>query len=335
MRRFAFLTLILLAPSASAHVESLPGQGESLARASWLGPDPPAIEYDEIPPHGGIRYYTIDLRANETVRIRLARSPDSFTTSIPPSLAIMGPGLQARGFSPAFLERPDNATIHVIQGVPTDRVEYDAVAAIATSTLVASDLTPPETARYVFAVFDEDQGGRFALEVGEFAPFGFYRVLGIPRGASDMRAWEGQTWAHASLPTVLGMVAGIAIAYQLTRRQKERRLSGLGWFSLGAAVLILASGASYAHQAAHHASLGLAALTPTLGLSAAHVLLAAMLTWNGLREPERPTRIGRARTALLGIIGVLLWAGFLWGPAMAILASLIPEDPPPSAPREA
>ena len=331
MRPLAIVALVLIAPTASAHVESLPGQGASLARAIWLG-EPPAIEYDELTPHGGIRYYSIDLQANETTRIRLARSPDSFVDGIPPSLAILGPGVPARGFAPAFLERPENATVMVAQGVYTGAIEYDPVAAVATSTLASIDFTPARTARYVLVVYDEDHGGSFSLEIGEFAPFGFYRIFGIPRGATELRSWEGQSWAHTSLPTVLGVVGGAALAFRVTRPHKGRGLSGLAWFSVGAGVLMLASGASYTHQALHHASLGVAVVAPTILLAAAHVALAGALTWNGLREPPIPRRGARLRAAALGLLGIMLWAGFFWGPSLAILASLLPEERTPSSP---
>lgn len=328
MRRVALLALILLSPTASAHVESLPGQGESLASAIWLA-KPPAVQHDMIPQHGGIRYFTIDLQANETVRIRLARDPTSFTTEIPPSLAILGPGLAPRGFAPAFLEHPENATAQVTQGVFTPTMDYDPVAALATSTLVALDFTPPRTARYTIAVYDEDQGGGLVLEVGQFAPFGLYRTFGIPRDATELRSWEGQTWSHTSLPTALGIATGIGLAYRLTRARRDR-VTGLAWFSLGAAILILASGASYAHQAVHHRALGFATIMPTAGLSAAHLLIAAALTWNGIREPAPPRAWARIRAAALGAASLFLWGGFVWGPCIAIIASIMPEDKPPS-----
>lgn len=331
MRRIAILALVLLAPAASAHVESLPGQGASLARAVWLG-EPPAIEHDEISQHGGIRYYAIDLEANETIHIRLARSPEGFTTGIPPSIAILGPGVPARGFAPAFLERPENATAMVMQGVYTEALDYDPIAAVASSTLAVIDFTPAQSARYVLAVYHENQGGSFSLEVGEFAPFGFYRMFGIPRGATELRSWEGQSWAHTSLPTVLGVVGGAALAFRVTRRYKARGLSGLAWFSVGAGVLILASGASYAHQALHHADLGIDAVTPTILVSVGHFGLAGALAWNGLREPPIPRRAARLRAAMLGLLGIMLWAGFFWGPSLAILASFLPEERTPSSP---
>lgn len=324
MKRLGLLVLLLLAPAASAHVEILPGQGASLAEAIWLGPKPPAIQYDAIPEHGGIRYYTIDLKANETVHFRFARSPASFSGGIPPSLAIMGPGLDARGFRPTFLEFPPNASAQVHQGVQSEELDYDPIAAVASGTLVELDFTPPETARYAIAVFDEDQGGDYLLQVGEFAPIGLQRHFGIPRGATEMRTWEGQSWAHTSLPTALTLAVGALLAYWWLRGRS--RIPTFLIAGVAAAVLIAASGASYAHQAVHHAGLGVVRVAPTAGLALAHAGLAAALLWIARRAHEPPLPPERLAFVGLGILGVLLWAGFFWGPTIAVIGALFPEE---------
>lgn len=323
MKRLALLALIVLVPTASAHIEFLPGQGASLAEAIWLG-NAPVIQYDELPEHGGIRYYKIDLTANETVRVRLARNPESFATGIPPSLALMGPGLTPRGFRPSFLEVPPNLTADVHQGVVRDTLEYDAVAAIASGTLVDFDFTPPQSARYTLAVYDEDQGGAYLLQIGDFAPVGFHRHYAVPQTATELRAWEGQSWAHTSLPTLATIILGGLLGIWRTRGRG--RLPTLTFLGLVGAVLILASGVSYIHQAVHHRELGLRAILLTLTIAASHLAIAACLAFVADKAQEPPRPAHRVAAIALGLLALLLWAGFIWGPGFVLAAGLFPQD---------
>lgn len=327
--RLALFALLLLAPGANAHVEFLPGEGASLAEAIWLGPKPPAVEYRDLPQHGGIRYYSIDLEANQTVRIRLSRAPDSFATGIPPSLAILGPNLTARGFSPSFLEKPEGANAQVWQGVQNETIEYNPIEGVARSTLVDVELTPATSARYYFAIFDEDDGGNFALHVGERPLVSARSLFFTPREASELRTWEGQNFAHASLPTVLGTIGGGALALALTRGRPKGALSTLSLFALGAAVLFGASASSYAHQAIHHRSLGLPTILPTAGLAVANALVAGGLVIIALRSPKTPAPRTRIAVLSFGLVGFLAWGGFGWGPLAALAAALLPEEKPP------
>lgn len=323
MRRIVLLLFVLAAPTAGAHVELLPGAGATLAEAIWLG-NAPVVEYDEIPQHGGIRYYTIDLVANETLRIRFARNPESFTAGIPPTLAIMGPGLTPRGFRPPFVEVPENASADLRQGVLRAQLDYDPVAAVASSTLVDVDLAPPESARYTFAVFDEDQGGAYLLQIGEFAPIGFQSHYAIPQGATELRSWEGQSWMHTSLPTLATiLLGGTAAAW---RRRGRGRIPTLAFLGILGAILILASGVSYAHQAVHHRALGMRAALPTLAIAAAHVAIATALAVIAGRAREPPKLAHRFAAVALGVLGLLLWAGFIWGPGLVLAAGLFPEE---------
>lgn len=139
-----------------------------------------------------------------------------------------------------------------------------------------------------------------------------------------------QTFTHTTLPTILGTIAGATLVVALTRSRRHERIASTAWFSLGASALYLGSAASYAHQAMHHRALGFATILPTLGLALASFLLAAALIRNALRVKARPNLAQRIITALLGLTGLLLWVGSLWGPLAAIGASLFPDDEPPS-----
>ena len=330
MKRILRVCLVLLAPSANAHVEFLPGEGASVNESIWLGPKQPAREHRDLPQHGGIRYYSIDLQANETVRIRLYRNTASFTTGIPPSLAIIGPELAPRGFAPAFLEKPDGMQAQVWQGVHTPFVEFHPVESVARSPLVDANFTPPTKARYHIAIFDEDDGGAFALQIGEFPIVSWRSFAFTPREATELREWEGQSFAHTTLPALLGGLAGAAIVILFIRSRPEGRLPSTVAFSFGASVLIFASSVSYTHQAIHHRTLGLATIAPTIALATAGYAVAAILAWNASRIRTRPTKTQRTIPAVLGVVGLLLWSGFLWGPIAAILGGLFPDEEAPS-----
>lgn len=330
MKRILLLCLVLLAPSASAHVEFLPGEGANVNESIWLGPKPPAREHRDLPQHGGIRYYSIDLQANETVRIRLYRNTASFTSGIPPSLAIIGPELAPRGFAPAFLQKPEGMHAQVWQGIYTPAVEYHPAESVARSPLVDTIFTPPTKARYHIAVFDEDDGGAFALQIGEYPVISWRSFAYTPREATELREWEGQSFAHTTLPGILGTVAGAALVILFMRARPERRLPSTTVFSLGAGVLIFASSVSYSHQAIHHRALGLATIASTIALATAGYAVATSFALNAIRIRTRPTKTHRTIAAFLGLAGLLLWSGFLWGPLAAILGAILPDEETPS-----
>jgi hypothetical protein len=191
--------------------------------------------------------------------------------------------------------------------------------------VAAHTLTAPEDGAYYVAVRGNDRGGRYGLAIGSREAFTPVEWVTIPLVVAATYSWEGQPLWLVYLPAAVVVVLGLAL---LVRRSTGGRGIGLaGWMAAVAGLLFLASAATMLVQMAAALVMagpdGAAAVTLFLAILPAVV---GVLTLRLALQGSRMWRTGaRLQLAVLGGAALVVWAGWLLGPALAVVAALLPS----------
>ena len=317
---------LTLTPAALAHAPLAVGDNESLATATRVAdPTKSWAVYAELHEGGEAQYYRFEAVRGDTIPLQLFTSPAEDSSGFVPTFAIMGPGVRDEGTAPTLLERPPGAGVRIVPGAPSPDVSYEPFSPSAMREIAGASLTVPQDGTYHVAVYGNDRGGRYGLAIGSRESFTPAEWLTVPLFFTTVYSWEGQPLWRVYLPAALVVAAGLVLL-TLRRRRTGRRLSPTGWTASLAGLLFIGSGATVAVQMV--LALARSGLDPGL---VATVFLAALPVGLGiwlLVLAERRAGVwspgARALLAVLGVAGLIVWGGWLAGPALAVVAAVLP-----------
>jgi hypothetical protein len=328
----ALLLALAVVPAAGAHAPLGAGDNESLATATHI-PDPTkswAI-YSRLHEGGEAQYYRFVAEPGQRIPIQLFTSSSRDEDGFAPSMVILGPGVAGEGSPPASVEVPAGAGSTVVAGGPADGTTYEPFSPSAYRVVASTTLAVPERGTYYVAVFDQRRGGRYGLAIGSRESFTPTEWLTTPLAFASIYSWEGQPLWLVYAPAAVVVALGLVLLARRSRR--GRPLDPPGWTAALAGLLFLATGATTAWQMV----VALARSGPD-ALAVATVFLAALAVAVGvvtlglaLRRSGAWTAGSRALLALLGLAAIVVWAGWLAGPALALVAAVLPSWPRRSA----
>lgn len=313
------------APRAGAHFVELPGAGNGLDRAIYLG-ETPADEHSTIPAHQGARCYSVSLHANQTTRIRLDRAPHAFEDGTAPQLAIAGPGIRTSTTLPPGISIPTNTSAIVLPGFMRDSTTYEFPQEIATSTLLQFDFTAPQTATYTLIILAPDASGAYGLHLDEPSRWSLYNLLGITDTAGALHTWEGQRFFDDWGPTFVAIPFGLVLAFAISRRMPRTR-GVFGGICVIGALFLTNTTLHHFYQAWWHHRNGLpwAALRPSFvsGLEGLGLIIATFSVYTF--STARPSWL-RLLMPLVAAAALLTWNGGEYGVVVLALTSVIPGE---------
>lgn len=323
--------LLLLAGTALAHVPEFPTDNDSPETAIDV-PNPAKswVFYDRVPADGAA-YYSVDLDAGDRLHLGLFTPRGG---EFVPSLVLMSPAIDGRNGVPDAVTVPAGYGARVIQGErPTD-AEYEPFTPAAFYSTVSSDRRVDADGTYLVAVYGpERQRGPVGVVVGDEESFSVEEYLTVPIDRHRIHLWEGQSPALVLGPGLLVLLGGLGV---LARRLSGPNLTGHALVGV-AALLFLAEAAGTIVQI----GVALSKSGPTLGalLTVVFVVVPAGIgAWllrralddefgtAGIDDGPAPSLRTRAILAGAGTLGLLTWGGILVGPALAILAAVLPWD---------
>jgi hypothetical protein len=166
----------------------------------------------------------------------------------------------------------------------------------------------------------------YGIVIGYRETFSLIEWISIPLSQIKIYRWEGQSLLLIFTPLVLTLAAGLLAIYikrETVAGFSPAQISGIlaGLFFLGTGVtyifqmLISLSKSSYSSQ-----------VFITLTLILANIVLGAAAMTLILKDKNYSVRSTRKRLyfSVLGIAGLLLWAGWLIGPLLAFEAAVLP-----------
>ncbi len=318
---------LLAAPEVLAHAPLNPGNNEALVMATPI-PDPTkswAI-YADLHEGGEAQYYTFDIHQGEAIHVTLLASTDPSEEGFLPTMALMGSGLQGPGTVPSFVQAPPGAGVVVLEGRRPAGATYEAFAPSSFYQLAGVKMEAPATGTYYIAVFDASRGGKYGLAVGDRESFTLQEWVLTPVSLLSVYQWEGQALALSLAP----MVATVAVGAALLTRWRMGRGTPWGAFQALAGLaglLFLGTAASVLFQMLF--TLTRAPVGPEAAITVVWIVGPLLLGMEALRiSSTAPGGVDARRRiclASLGVLGLLLWAGTLAGPALALIGSVVPS----------
>ena len=321
-----FLLLILLmlsVHSVFAHAPDKPGDNESLATAYAISdPTKSWALYAELHEGEEAQYYRFDLPQNERLLVMLF-VPTSEESSFVPNLVVMGPGIASQDAVPEYVETVEGDGIMLLEGQRSSSPTYEAFTPSSFYELASLDQEDSASGTYYVAVYEPSQGGHYGLAIGYREQFGLDEFIRIPIDVIGIHQWEGQSLLFILAPLTLTLVIGLAILILKRPLTFRTLLGGIGVF---AGLLYLGSGFMTLTQTI----LALTTATPDVSvvLTAIFILIPILLALAIFRLTTSRKQItvkARIFMAILGVLGLFAWAGLLIGPALALIASLMPS----------
>ncbi len=309
------------AVTLAAHVPLQHGRNDSLASAfpienfkkSWAF-------YERLEQPGTSLYYRFELRPGDKLHLSLF-APER--TEFAPSVYILGPGLPVPDAMPAAIEVPEGYGAIVVPGQGGPPPEYEPFTPTYYYPLSESDYIASAAGTYYVAVHEPRRAGAFGLAVGYVESFSPSEWLFIPIQAARIRLWEGQSRLFAFGPAILVLVLGLLIMASRKLGLPSERRTARSWLAAISGLLCLGTTAVILVQMGRAAARGL--LGPAMLISLILAAIPALIGILTVRAARKTTaRMSRPALVVLGLSGFVFWAGFLAGPALAILAGLLP-----------
>lgn len=317
--------MCFLPAQAIAHTPLIPGNNEGLNSAAFI-PDPTkswAI-YGELHEGREAQYYRFDINETQKIHISLLKSTDPDNRDFIPGFALMGPGLQGKGDIPGYVEIPAGAEIIVAAGEQPLQANYEPFSASSFYSLAELELNAPVSGTYFIAVYEPSRGGQYSLAVGDREEFSLGEWIFIPINLISIYLWGGQSIGFIISP----VIATLAIGLWVIRKNPPLIVkTSFEWAGIMAALLFFGSSVMFLFEMV----LALTRVSPvpeiviTIVLGILPILLGIAVIRIVSKNPEKVDIGKRVFLFTAGILALFLWAGFLLGPALAIVASLIPQ----------
>ncbi len=321
----SILLITALLPSVTAHVPLQPQGEESLADAYEISdPTKSWVIYGEL--HSGHpHYYQFDAQAGQRIYLGLIIPLFEGGKDFTPSLVLMGPSLPESEGIPVDLEVPPGYGTLLIEGRLPPQATYEPFSPSTFYALGELDLSAPTSGTYYVAVISTQQGGNYGLVVGQREAFTIDEWILTPVSLIGVYMWEGQNLLLILAPMFLVLVAGLVLLAPRLKAVNASR-KPFAWLGALAGLLFLGTGAVTLYQMV--LSLTQAPLSSevviTMVFVAIPLLLGTGVVRLSLRREVDLDRRSRLTMVVLGIAGLVVWAGLLVGPALAVAAGLLP-----------
>lgn len=301
------LALALFAPPlAQAHGGGPTLPGDTLATATRLGL--PARAFATGAAAVDVHYYRFVVRDAAEVRLRLVapvgQEPDRF-----PLVMVFGPSFRENATAVPDIETPPDP--RGLAFLASERAHADEPALAARWTALLDRTLAIEPGEHYVIVRSEGAGPLGLLIEAEGVRW-LDRFL-LPGQRDDARAWAGA----AAWPALAAGAMGVAFVSGLAWRRRGRHWSLHALAAYGSASLLAASGLALATDAAR-TGVGWSYVAAALGC-------AALALFSTRAPSAQPTIAQRAMLAATALVAFVAYAGFMWGPVLALAGAVLPE----------
>ena len=323
---FFVLVSFVVMPGVFGHAPLMPGSNESLATATVVSdPTKSWAVYATLHEGGEAEYYRFNISEGRRIHVSLFKSTAPGDGGFVPSFVLTGPKLSIQGSVPKYVEIPEGAGSIVVEGKNPTRATYEAFAPSAFYQVADLEMDAPSSGTYYIAVYENSRGGNYGLAIGDRESFTLSEWILTPLSVVSIRQWSGQSLLLAFVPAIAVFVVGIPILIQRRRNAGSPRTL-FQWTEVVAGLLFLASGFTVISQmllALTIAPLGPAVIV-TIDLASVPVVMGVFAIRFALQRT--PNFRIRASAAILGFLALFAWAGFVVGPILSVIASILPHS---------
>jgi hypothetical protein len=299
-----------------AHVPGFVSDNVSLETAAYVPePEKSWVQYSELAGKGDARWFSFDFNSGTTMEFELFVSPDS-DPEFAPKLALVGSGITPSGSLPGGINLQGLAA-SVYSGNRDEEPEFEPFTPSKLYFVLRINSAVPASGRYYAVVFSERTGGKFGLAIGSQERFTPAEWINIPIAVISTYRWEGQSLAFIFLPFAGVMVIGCCLMFIRVRKKRS------DWETLQgmlAGLTFLGSAALYSTQVL---SKVFTCRASELWLWFVPVIIISIQILLGIGVIRSAAKRRPVRTAIYGALGLVAWAGYIFGPAMAIVSAVV------------
>ena len=318
------LVVLLLAGIGvvSAHAPLGVGSNEDIANATHFDtPDKSYVLYTELHEGGEAQYYHFSMQKGQNL-YGSVQIPGS--SSMIPDIVIIGPGIETAGNVPSFIEVPDGSGAMVIPGKTPKKPSYEPFSPQPIYETGRFNITVPNDGDYYIAVYGPT-GGKYSLAPGFLEQFTASEWLLIPLSVISIHIWEGQSPWVVFAPMIVVVIGGLALA-GMYRKKSGLHHDPIRWMILLSGLIYLGGAAMTALQIIHTVQVTgyTSEVIVTLMFIAGPVILGIFAIMEGIQQP-RPDSLLKSgmKMIVIGLLGLLLWAGLIIGPVIAIISGVL------------
>lgn len=343
LRYFIVLCILLagmnfLLTPALAHVPVFEEGGTGPETATYVeDPAKSRVLYGQLSGED-TQYYSFRIEKGERIAVELivpagkeGRIYDPDVTIIgaeffTPDLILLGLGISDEGAVPETIVVPEGYGVKVFPGKRAGTATYEGFAPSAFYSLARVDIQAPESGTYYVAVSPDEGEGNYGLVIGYREKFSLIEWLSTPLNQIRTYRWEGQSLPVIFLP--LGMTLATGILGIILKKETAAGFNPARWAGTFAGLFFMGTGMSLIFQMLFSLSRSTnsSEVIITVFLALASIgpgVIALILSLKDEGYGKKST-MKRLYFFILGLAGLLLWAGLLIGPIFAFEAAVLP-----------
>lgn len=316
------LVISLLVLPACAHAPLNPGESGDLATAVLITqPEKSYVIYGHLHEPGEIAYYRFDMAEGQTLHAALLVNSRSTTA---PDLIVMGPGIPSSGIPPETLQISPGSGVVVMDGRLPEHPGYEPFSPSALYPVASYTTVVPAMGTYYAVVVTSVGEQDYSFAPGFREEFTASEWLLVPVSVIGIHEWEGQSPFIVLAPCGAVVLIGIALLLRQQRRTGISR-SPFGWCAITAGLLYL-GGASVTFTQMVRA-LGITGWDNSAVLTLLFIIIPVVLGIAAIRTgfaAGHPVQLKeRVIVAVVGVLGLVFWAGLIIGPVIAFAAAVV------------
>jgi hypothetical protein len=322
------LVLILcIAVPVNAHVPvSADGNSNISTALAIEKPTKSYVIYGHLHEAGEVAWYQVQMNPGD--RLVLSLMTPGYNESVP-DMIVMSPGaaLPFEGL-PKPISVPQGYHAEIILGEPPQKAAYEpfSPAAIFEVASYAKEITAP--GRWYVAVVSPADETQYSIATGYVEEFTLPEWVLVPVNGVSIHLWEGQSILTILAPFLAVVILGFVV---IARREKRKgsHLTYSCWLAMIAGLFYLGGAAITVVQMVR--AIGITGISSSVALTLVFAIIPIALGIWALRL-GRSSSIhalqNRIFLVLIGIFGLIFWAGLIIGPVLAIGAAVLPEPLP-------
>jgi hypothetical protein len=319
-----FIILVGISLTVDAHVPISAENNNNLNTAFYIDfPLKSYVIYGHLHEAGDAGYYQFSMNSGD--RLTLSLMTPGFDRPVP-DMVIMSPGNSGPSESlPQTIDVPKGYGAEVIKGEIPATAEYEPFtpAAIFNVASYSKNVTRPGT--YYVAVISPADETQYSIAVGYLEEFSVSEWILVPVSVIKTHIWEGQSIIIILAPFLAIMILGLILFARQERDNKIKKSLSF-WLAITAGLCYLGGASILLVQMVQVLTLtGLSAgVIVTLILAFIPIILGIWIL-HIARSTFLLSKKDRLSLGIVGLLGLLFWAGLIIGPAIALIAALVPE----------
>jgi hypothetical protein len=318
-----FILLMFIVLPVNSHVPISAGNNNDLSTALYIeNPLKSYVIYGHLHDAGAVAYYQFNLNSGD--QLKLSLMTNGFDAPVP-DMIVMSPGNSGSLDNlPQTVDVPPGYNAEIIKGQKPVTAEYEPFTpAIFNIASYSKNTTQP--GKYYVAVISPADETQYSIAVGYLEEFSVPEWILVPVSVINTHIWEGQSIIVILAPFLAILILGLIL---IARREQTTPIKKpLSFWLATIAGLCYLGGASIMLVQMFRVLMvtGLSAgVIVTLILAFIPIMLGVWIL--RIAQSTFPlSKKDRFSLGIVGLLGLIFWAGLIIGPVIAFIAALVPE----------